>query len=62
MPFDRPTVLEDGEGLKTWIRMCDESGQREKLVQGMESHCEALFKKGSWELDYRRLRISARKS
>ena len=66
--FDRPTVLEDGgRGLENWIRvfrktflekMGEENAQR--WIREVERQCRAeLFKDGSWELDYRRLRIAA---
>lgn len=68
--FDRPTMLEEGErGLENWIRvfrqsflekMGEENGQR--WIREVERQCRSeLFKSGSWELDYRRLRIAARK-
>jgi trans-aconitate methyltransferase len=66
--FDRPTPLEDGErGLENWIRlfrqaflekMGEESSAR--WIREVENQCRAdLFKNGSWELDYRRLRIAS---
>ena len=66
--FDRPTVLEEGErGLENWIRMFrqtliekmgEEKGQQ--WIQEVERQCKPdLFHDGSWELDYRRLRIAA---
>lgn len=64
--FDRPTLLEDGErGLENWIRVFRQ-GFLEKMgeegavrwIREVEKQCRAeLFKNGSWELDYRRLRI-----
>lgn len=69
--FERPTVLEEGErGLENWIRvfrqtliekMGEEKGQQ--WVREVERQCRAeLFRDGSWELDYRRLRIAAWKA
>lgn len=66
--YERPTVLEDGErGLENWIRvfrrgflekMGDEASAR--WIREVERQCRAqLFKNGSWELDYRRLRIAS---
>jgi trans-aconitate methyltransferase len=66
--YERPTVLEDGErGLENWIRMFrrgflekmgDETSAR--WMREVERQCRAeLFKNGSWELDYRRLRIAS---
>ena len=68
--FDRPTTLEDGEnGLRTWLQMF--AGPiTEKLPAGLadqfisETIREArptLFPDGRWTLDYRRLRLLARK-
>ena len=69
--FDRPTMLEEGErGLENWIRlfrqtflekMSEENGQR--WIREVERQCRSeLFRNGSWELDYRRLRIAAWKA
>jgi trans-aconitate methyltransferase len=69
--FERPTRLEDGEkGLEAWLRMFAgfvlERIPRERqdaFLREVESQARAeLFKNGAWELDYRRLRILARKS
>ena len=69
--FDRPTELEDGEhGLANWIRMfCGwflarvPEPDREAYVRAVEHAARpALWKGGRWELDYRRLRITALKS
>ncbi len=67
--FDRPTVLEDAErGLEAWIRMFGRQSfltrvpeeQRELWIREVERQCrDELFRNGSWELDYRRLRIRA---
>ena len=69
--FERPTVLEERErGLENWIRvfrqtlierMGEANGQR--WIREVERQCRAeLFHGGSWELDYRRLRIAAWKA
>ena len=69
--FERPTVLEEGErGLENWIRvlrhtlierMGEEKGRQ--WIREVERQCRAdLFRAGSWELDYRRLRIAAWKA
>jgi hypothetical protein len=69
--FDRPPILEEGErGLENWIRlfrqtflekMGEENAQR--WIREVERQCSVeLFKNGSWELDYRRLRIAAWKA
>jgi len=68
--FDRPTKLEDGErGLSTWLTMfCDSylsrvaSDKRGDFLLAVERLARPiLWKSGHWELDYRRLRIVARK-
>ena len=66
--YERPTVLEDGErGLENWIRVFRQ-GFLEKMgdqtsarwIREVERQCRAeLFKNGSWELDYRRLRVAS---
>jgi len=69
--FDRPTMLEDGErGLENWIRLfrqtfLEKMGEpnAQHWIREVERQCRvALFKNGSWELDYRRLRIAASKA
>ena len=69
--FDRPTKLEDGgHGLATWLRMFGESwvsrvpeAKRDAYVREVERLARpALWRTGFWEVDYRRLRIVARKS
>lgn len=66
--FARPTRLEDGEkGVETWLHMFAESflspvpaERREQFAREVEKYARPeLFKNGSWELDYRRLRIAA---
>jgi trans-aconitate methyltransferase len=68
--FDRPTPLEDGErGLRTWLemfggRMADKvpKDKREQLVEEIERQARGkLFKDGQWVMDYRRLRVVAKK-
>ncbi len=69
--FERPTVLGEGaRGLENWIRvfrqtliekMGEENGQQ--WIREVARQCRAeLFRDGSWELDYRRLRIAAWKA
>jgi len=69
--FERPTKLEDGErGLATWIIMFGNSflervpeDQRTAFLRAAEdAGRRSLWKGDHWELDYRRLRIAARKS
>ncbi len=68
--FERPTPLEDGErGLRNWLEMFGGPfledlaiEQREKLLRETEIQARgALFADGRWVLDYRRLRVVARK-
>ena len=69
--FERPTKLEDGErGLANWITMfgasflqrIPESGRADFLRAAENAARPALWKSDHWELDYRRLRIAARKT
>jgi len=68
--FSRPTKLEDGkDGLSAWIKMfCDSylervpRVRREDYLRAVEEAAEpSLWKSDHWELDYRRLRLSAAK-
>lgn len=68
--FDRPTPLEDGaSGLHNWLQMfggvlLDTFGpdQREQLIAAVEREARAaLFHDDHWVMDYRRLRVVARK-
>jgi len=68
--FERPSTLEDAErGLETWITMfCGTfleqvpAAKRADFLRAAERAARpALWKTGHWELDYRRLRIAARK-
>jgi trans-aconitate methyltransferase len=68
--FDRPTPLEEGEnGLRNWLRMFGgaifaklSDSNRDRFIE--ETVIEAkptLFNDGQWIVDYRRLRIAAKK-
>jgi len=66
--FDRPTQLEDGElGLANWIEMFCGSfirrvpePRRADYLRAVEAAARpTLWKAGHWELDYRRLRLTA---
>lgn len=68
--FDRPTTLADGErGFATWITMFAESflqrvpeAKRTAYLRAVEAAASPLlWKEDHWELDYRRLRLAARK-
>jgi trans-aconitate methyltransferase len=69
--FDRPTPLEDGEhGLRNWLKMFGgtildplPSEQRDSVLVATESEARpALFHGDHWVMDYRRLRIVARRT
>jgi trans-aconitate methyltransferase len=68
--FDRPTPLEEGErGLRNWLGMFGgvileklPANQREKLIAEVEREARTtLFRDGAWLLDYRRLRVMAKR-
>ena len=68
--FDRPTPLQNGaHGLEDWIAMFGSvwtsglaSGQRSAFLQLLvEYAAPKLFRDGQWHMDYRRLRIVARR-
>ncbi len=66
--FERPTRLEGSRGLENWLELfCLPllralGAQRGAVVQGVEERCRAaLFRDGSWWLDYTRLRVVAAK-
>jgi trans-aconitate methyltransferase len=69
--FDRPTPLEDGErGLEAFLRMFGSSffaalpaDKASAFIREVERAARpALFRDGTWTLDYRRLRILAVRS
>lgn len=68
--FDRPTPLEDAErGLRTWMKMFGGAilkhviaEEREPFLRQVEREAKpALFRDAQWVMDYRRLRVAARK-
>ncbi|MBX5449057.1 class I SAM-dependent methyltransferase [Thermogemmatispora sp.] len=68
--FERPTALEEGErGLRLWLEMFGSpllgavpTERREEILTAIEEKLRpVLFKEGRWELDYRRLRVLARR-
>jgi trans-aconitate methyltransferase len=68
--FDRPTPLEDGDrGLRNWLNMFGgpflekiPANLQEKFSSEVESQARyALFRNGRWVMDYRRLRVQARR-
>jgi trans-aconitate methyltransferase len=68
--FDRPTKLEGEEGMRNWVRMfcgamfkeVPEELQDEALRRIEAKLRSKLYVEGSWFVDYRRLRIVARKA
>jgi len=68
--FDRPTPLDDGErGLRNWLEMFGASfteglpdTKRGRLKEEIEEQLRPiLFRDGHWVMDYRRLRIVAKR-
>jgi trans-aconitate methyltransferase len=66
--FERPTRLEGAGGLDAWLElfclplMKALGERRQAVVQGVAERCRAaLFRDGSWWLDYTRLRVVATK-
>lgn len=68
--FDRPTPLEDaGNGMRNWIKMFAGSflaavppERHEEFIQNVEYLLRPkFFRDGRWIVDYRRLRVIARK-
>jgi hypothetical protein len=68
--FHRPTPLEDGEaGFRKWVNtfangvlcvLCDAG--RQAVLEHLERElAPTLFRDGRWVMDYRRLRVVARK-
>ncbi len=69
--FDRPTPLDDGErGLRNWLEMFGASfdegvpdTKRGSFQEEIEEQLRPiLFRDGHWTMDYRRLRIAAKRS
>jgi trans-aconitate methyltransferase len=69
--FDRPTPLEDGDrGLLNWLEMFGgalmeklSKEQRERLLEEIQREARAtLYRDARWVLDYRRLRVVAKKA
>ena len=68
--FDRPTPLEGDNGMEEWLRMfcgvyfrgLSAEETRETIAQVVERLRPALYRDGVWTVDYRRLRIVARKA
>lgn len=69
--FERPTPLDDGErGLRNWLEMFGASfteglpdTKRGRLKEEIEEQLRpVLFRDGHWVMDYRRLRVVAKRS
>lgn len=69
--FERPTPLEEGEdGLRNWLKMFggvifEMLSERERIefIDGTLREARGkLFNEGHWVIDYRRLRVAAKKS
>lgn len=67
--FERPTRLDGTAGLENWLELfCLPllkalGDRRAEVVRGVEERCRAaLFRDGSWWLDYTRLRVVATKA
>jgi trans-aconitate methyltransferase len=68
--FDRPTPLDDGErGLRNWLEMFGSAfveslpkATRERLLVEIERELRPrLYRDGHWVMDYRRLRVAAKR-
>ena len=68
--FDRPTPLEEGEeGLRNWLRMfggaifetLTEHQRNDLIAETVREARTKLFRDGQWVIDYRRLRVVAKK-
>ena len=60
--FARPTKVEGEEGLREWLNMFFKPPLPEADVERMGAELRPLlYRDGSWYIDYRRLRITARK-
>lgn len=65
--FDRPTRLEDGEGMQNWLKMFANSflnafsvEQQANIISDIENQLyPVLYQNGAWFADYRRIRIVA---
>jgi trans-aconitate methyltransferase len=67
--FDRPTPLEGEDGLRKWLRMFGGSftgalaaDQRGQFIERVEQRAASTLRpQGVWTIDYRRIRVEARK-
>ncbi len=67
--FERPTPLDDVDGIQQWVRMFGQmflstmtQARQDEFLERVAVHARpTLFRDGKWFADYRRLRIVARK-
>ena len=68
--IDRPTPLEDDDGLRNWVRMFGQhwlsriqAEQQDEFFSRVEEFARPnLFQNSHWFADYRRIRVAARKT
>jgi len=62
MLFERPTPLEGENGLRDWLRMFYQPPLPEDMIATAEAELRPkLFRDGTWYIDYRRLRVIAKR-
>jgi len=62
MLFERPTPVEGENGLRDWLRMFYKPPLPEDLIAAAETELRPkLFRDGTWYIDYRRLRVIAKR-
>ena len=62
--FERPTELKKSAGMDDWLRMFAKpifEGREDKIAEAVELLRPRLCRDGVWRVDYRRLRLIARK-
>lgn len=60
--FDRPTPVEGESGLREWLQMFYKPSLSSEVVENAERKLRPkLFRDGTWTIDYRRLRIVAKR-
>jgi trans-aconitate methyltransferase len=62
MLFERPTPVEGEHGLRDWLRMFYQPPLPEDVIATAEAELRPkLFRDGTWYIDYRRLRVIAKR-
>jgi SAM-dependent methyltransferase len=62
MLFERPTPVEGENGLRDWLRMFYQPPLPEDMIATAEAELRPkLFRDGTWYIDYRRLRVIAKR-